>query len=221
MEVIHLIERNQEAVVAKASSLLQRGGVVAVPTDTVYGLVADVLQATAVRKIFRIKKRSHLKAMPVFVRDTAMASAYAYFDPQVGKLLEEVWPGRTTVVLRKKESMPDLVTGGERTVGMRIPGHPFLAALLAAYPNPLTGTSANLSGSEPAASGVDVQLVFQRHIPRPDLLVDGGMLPASSASTVLDITNPSNPRILRMGAITKEKLDEYLRITNGFRITNS
>ena len=159
--------------------------------------------------------------MPVFVRDTAMAKAYAYFDPTVGEFLKEVWPGRTTVVLRKREVMPDLVTGGERTVGMRIPDHPFLAALLAGYPNPLTGTSANLSGSEPASSAVDVQNVFQRYIPRPDLLVDGGTLPASPASTVFDITNPSNPKILRMGAITKEKLDEYLRITNGFRITNS
>lgn len=211
MEVLHLTERNQEAVVKKASSLLKRGGVVAVPTDTVYGLLADVLHAAAVRKVFRIKKRSHLKAMPVFVRDIAMAKAYAYFDPKVGKLLGEVWPGRTTVVLQKKEAMPDLVTGGERTVGMRIPDHPFLAALLADYPNPLTGTSANLSGSEPASSAVDVQRVFRLHIPRPDLLVDGGMLAASPASTVLDITNPANPKILRMGAITKEKLDEFLK----------
>lgn len=211
MEIIHLTERNQEAVVESVSSLLRRGGVVAVPTDTVYGLVADVLAEAAVRKVFRIKKRSHLKAMPVFVRDTAMAKAYAYFDPKVGELLGEVWPGRTTVVLRKKESMPDLVTGGERTVGVRIPGHPFLAALLAGYPNPLTGTSANLSGSEPASSAVDVQNAFHRHIPAPDLLVDGGPLAPSSASTVLDLTNPANPKILRMGAITKEKLDTFLR----------
>lgn len=211
MEVVHLTARNQEVVVAKVSSLLQRGGVVAVPTDTVYGLIADVLVEAAVRKVFRIKKRAHLKAMPVFIRDTAMAKAYAYFDPKVGRLLEEVWPGRTTVVLRKKETMPDLVTGGERTVGMRIPDHPFLTALLTGYLNPLTGTSANLSGSEPASSAADIQNAFRSHIPRPDLLVDGGMLPASPASTVLDIINPANPKILRMGAITKEKLDEFLK----------
>lgn len=211
MDILHLTGRNQDAAIEKITSLLRRGGVVVVPTDTVYGLAADISCGPAVRKVFRIKKRSHLKAMPVFIRDMAMAKAYAYFDPKVGKLLEEVWPGRTTVVLRKKETMPNLVTGGEQTVGMRIPDQPFLAALLAGYPNPLTGTSANLSGSEPASSAVDVQNAFRSHIPRPDLLVDGGPLASSPASTVLDLTNPANPKVLRMGAITKEKFDEFLK----------
>lgn len=221
MEVVHLTERNHATVVEKAASLLRRGGVVAVPTDTVYGLAADVLRDVAVRKVFRIKERSHTKALPVFVRDIEMAKAYAYIDMKVEQLLGELWPGQTTVVLEKRSAMPDFVTGGMKSVGLRVPDHPFLTALLAAYPNPLTATSANLSGSEPASSGVDVQNTFRRHIPAPDLLVDGGTLPASPSSTVLDLTDPRNPKILRMGAITKEKLDEFLRTANGFRITNS
>lgn len=211
MDVIHLTERNQEAVVERVSSLLRRGGVVAVPTDTVYGLVADVLQEAAVRKVFRIKKRSHLKALPVFVRDVAAARKYAYASARLERLLGELWPGQTTVVLKKKDAMPGLVTGGAKTVGLRLPDHPFLLALLAIYPNPLTATSANLSGSEPASSALEVQNAFRRHIPAPDLLVDGGMLPPSPPSTVLDLTNPQNPKILRMGTITKEKLDEFLK----------
>lgn len=209
MEVIHLTERNQDAVVAAAVSLLRRGGVVAVPTDTVYGLAADVLRPEAVRKVFRIKRRSHAKAVPVFVRDVTMARQYASFSTKAARLLDELWPGQTTVVMRKKDAMPDLVTGGAPSVGLGVPDHPFLAALLAAYPHPLTGASANFSGSEPASSAVEVQQTFHRHIPAPDLLVDAATTP-SLPSTVLDLSNPANPKVLRMGAVTREKLKELL-----------
>lgn len=211
MEVLHLTERNHDLVVEWAASLLRRGGVVAVPTDTVYGLAADVLHEAAVRKVFRIKKRAHTKAVPVFVRDIAMAREYAYVEARLSRLLGKFWPGQTTVVLRKKDAMPDLVTGSTLTIGLRVPDHPFLSLLLARCPNPLTATSANLSGSEPASSAVDVQQTFRGHIPRPDLVVDGGSLPASPSSTVLDLTDPSNPKVLRMGAITKAKLDEFIK----------
>lgn len=211
MDVLHLTERNQAAVVERVASLLKRGGVVAVPTDTVYGLAADVTRADAVRKVFRIKARSHAKAVPVFVRDVEMAKRYAFVERELVKLLNEMWPGPTTVVLHKKPAMPDAITGGTKTVGLRIPGHPFVRALLERYPNPLTGTSANLSGSEPASSATAVQMTFRAHVPRPDLIVDGGPLPPSPPSTVVDLTRPDKPKILRMGAITKGKLDEFLK----------
>ncbi|MBI4132085.1 MAG: threonylcarbamoyl-AMP synthase [Candidatus Sungbacteria bacterium] len=224
MEIIHLTERNHGAVVERAASLLRRGGVVAVPTDTVYGLAADVFRDTAVRKVFRIKKRSHTKALPVFIRGVQAAKTYAYVDAKLERLLAKLWPGQTTVVLRKRDAMPDLITGGTPKVGLRVPDHPFLSELLAIYPNPLTATSANISGSEPAVSGVDVQNTFRGRIPMPDLLVDGGPPPSPSqfsgtkswegkspSSTVFELTDPKNPKVLRMGAITKEKLDEFLK----------
>lgn len=217
MEVVHLTERNHESVVERVSSLLRRGGVVAVPTDTVYGLAADITREDAVKKIFRIKKRSHLKALPVFVRSGEAAKAFAYIDPKMAKLLGEMWPGQTTVVLKKREAMPESVTGGMKTVGLRVPDNPFLLALLAVHPNPLTATSANVSGSEPASSAVEVQRTFQKSIPAPDLLVDGGALGSSSSSTVLDMTDPQNPKIFRMGAITKAKLDEFIAQWQGLK----
>lgn len=198
-------------MVERLVSLLARGGVAAVPTDTVYGLIADIGRESAVKKIFRIKARSHLKAAPVFVRDIAMAKEYAYVDLKTSRLLEELWPGQTTAVLRKRDIMPDYVTGGAKTVGLRIPYYPFLQTILAEFPRPLIGTSANLSGSEPAGSATEVQQIFKRRIPRPDMVIDAGPLPPSPPSTVLDLTNPDNPKILRMGAITKEKLDEFLK----------
>lgn len=210
MDVIHLTDRNHDAVVEKTASLLKRGGVAALPTDTVYGLVADVLREAAVRKVFRIKARSHAKALPVFVRDIAQAKIYAYIDTKLARLLDEIWPGPTTVVLHKKIALPDFVTGEDKTVGLRIPNDRFILDVLKAFPNPLTGTSANISGTEAARSATEVQNTFKDAIPRPDVIVDGSDLPESPPSTVLDLTNPKNPKILRMGATTPEKLMELL-----------
>lgn len=212
MDIFHIAGNNEERVVERVVSLLKRGGVVAVPTDTVYGLIGDCLRESAVKKIFRIKTRSYEKAMPVFVRDAAMACKYAYIDARLIGLLEEIWPGQTTLIFRKREVMPGSVTGSMKTVGLRIPDYPFLRKVLEIFPNPLVGTSANLSGSEPAQSATEVQKTFLRHVPRPEAIVDGGRLPPSPPSTVLDMTDPRNPKILRMGAITKEKLDEYFKL---------
>lgn len=212
MDIFHLTGNNEERVVERVVSLLKRGGVAAVPTDTVYGLVGDCLRESAVRKILRIKTRSHQKAMPIFVRDAAMAQQYAYIDAKLLGLLEEIWPGQTTVVFKKREAVPDSVTGGMKTVGLRIPDHSFIRKVLDIFPHPLVGTSANLSGSEPAQSAVEVQKTFAEHVPRPEAVVDAGRLPPSPPSTVLDMTDPRNPKILRMGAITKEKLDEYFKL---------
>lgn len=210
MDVLHLTGRNLDFVVQRTVSLLMRGGVVAAPTDTVYGLLSDALRESAVKKVFRIKARSHAKALPIFVRDIAMAKQYAYVEAKLANVLSELWPGPTTVVLRKRDRLPDVVTGGDPSVGIRIPDHPFMANVCAAFPNPLTGTSANLTGMEPARSATELQNTFKRAIPRPDLIIDGGELPPSPPSTVFDVTNPANPKILRMGATTREELMELL-----------
>ncbi|OHA09084.1 MAG: threonylcarbamoyl-AMP synthase [Candidatus Sungbacteria bacterium RIFCSPLOWO2_01_FULL_59_16] len=210
MDLYPLTEKNFRALVKRVGTLLAKGGVAAVPTDTVYGLAADVEAPEAVAKVARIKGRSPQKAMPVFVRDTAMARQYVQIEPELMPFLERIWPGQTTVVfLRKPRMLPDAVSGGMKTVGLRVPAHPFLRALLEDYPHPLTGTSANISGGEPAQSGEAVRRAFAGRVPRPDLIVDAGMLPPSPPSTVLDLTDPRKPQILRMGAVTKEKLEEF------------
>lgn len=214
MDILHLTEKNEAGIVTQVVSLLERGGVCVVPTDTVYGLTADCLRESAVKKVFRIKVRSHTTSLPVFVRDITQARRYAYIDAALAQLLAEIWPGQITIVVSKRSVLPDSVTGGAKTVGLRIPDHPFMRKLLAIFPHPLIGTSANLSGSEPAQSASEVQNTFRKRIPRPELVIDAGRLPPSPSSTVLDLTQASNPRILRMGAITKEKLDEFLKQWN-------
>ncbi|RJQ35964.1 threonylcarbamoyl-AMP synthase [Candidatus Parcubacteria bacterium] len=216
MDVLHLTERNIDAAADHAASLIKRGGIAAVPTDTVYGLVGDALRPSSVGKIYRIKARAFTKALPIFVRDIAMAQQYAYIERRLVPFLQEVWPGPTTIILRKKDALPDSLTGGTNTIGMRIPASPFIAALLARFDNPLAETSANISGSEPATTASEVQNTFMHHIPQPELVVDGGKIESEGPSAVLDLTRPDNPKILRMGSITKEKLDEMLAQWNRF-----
>ena len=209
MEVLHLTERNEAAVVEAAVQHLKRGAVLAIPTDTVYGLASDVRNEMGVKKVFEIKGRGENQALPVFVRDISMAERYAMFDERARSFLEHVWPGRVSVVLKKRSGIPDIVTAGQATVALRIPDHPFIEKLLQAYPNPITGTSANISGEPAASTATDVQISFRDRPSKPDLLIDGGVLPPSSSSTIIDFTNSANPRILRMGAVTKGELDEF------------
>ncbi len=210
MKTAPLTPENHVAVAAEAAEILRRGGVVIVPTDTVYGLAVDATNVGAVKKVFAIKKRAHLKALPVFVADIVAAAHAAVIPTRAIGLVKELWPGQTTVVFRKRALIPDVVSGGGKTVGLRIPDYPFLNLLLERYPHPLTATSANLSGMEPADSADEVRKMFTAALYIPDLLVDAGRLPASPPSTVLDFTDPERPRILRMGAISKEKLDQLL-----------
>ena len=213
MDVYPLTDQNRVSLVKRVVNLLGKGGVAALPTDTVYGLVADAENESAVKKVFSIKGREAVKALPVFVRDLEVARHYARFDPELVPFLEKIWPGSMTIVLRKKPLMlPDIISGGAKTVGLRIPAHPFLTAVLREFSRPLTATSANFSGEESAGSGEEVRRTFRGRVPRPDLLIDAGVLPLSSSSTVLDMTSPANPRILRMGAVSKEKLDDFFNL---------
>ncbi len=210
MRVIDLSENAQTALDA-AAEVIRAGGVVALPTDTVYGLVADAMNEQAIRKIFAMKERPKEKALPVFVRDIAMARQYAYIHDAKARALERVWPGRVTVVFHHKEKLPTALTGGVMTVGVRIPNHPFLARLLAECDAPLAQTSANISNEPPANTAAEVERYFSDSACAPDLLIDGGKTPGTP-STVIDFTK-DRPLVLRTGLVSKNELDQIL---NGF-----
>jgi L-threonylcarbamoyladenylate synthase len=212
MNVLHLTDRNVSAIVDEVVRHLKRGAVLAIPTDTVYGLACDAMNEGAVKKLFAIKGRSMSSGLPVFVKDIAEAKRAAIFDERVESFLDEVWPGPMSVVLRKRSRIPDIITGGLSTVALRIPDHPFVLKLLEVYPHPITGTSANVSGHDALSTATDVQRDFNGRTKQPDVLVDGGELPPSRPSTIIDLTNPKNPRPLRMGAVSREELDEFIRM---------
>ena len=122
--------------------------------------------------------------------------------------LEKIWPGPVTVIFNHKEKLPALLTGGKDTIGIRMPDHPFVAALLARLGMPLAQTSANVSDMPPAKSAQDVKKYFEHADAAPDILIDGGEVPGAS-SVVIDCTGFS-PLILRSGIMSKQDLDRML-----------
>lgn len=207
MEVLKIADSR---VVLRVLGVLRKGGVCAVPTDTVYGLIADATNEKAVRKIFEIKGRPKEKAVSLFVRDIRMAKKYGEISPAREKFLEKIWPGAVTAVLelRMYESntnvrmIPNILTGERRTVGMRVPKDEFLQKILKEMGAPLAQTSANISGKPPARNAEEVIRYFERRSVQPNLVVDGGEC-GGEPSTVIDLSG-REPKILRESAVSRE-----------------
>ena len=185
-------------------SVLKRGGIAAFPTDTVYGLGACADNEQAVARIYQVKQRPRNMAFPLLLGNTSQISTVAYHVPPIAwRLAEAFLPGALTIVLRKSNSVPDIVTGGGDTVAIRVPAHPIPIAL-AEGSGPIVGTSANLSGKPSALTADEVCSQLGDKI---DLVIDGGRCPGGKESTIIDVTGEV-PFILREGAIPKEALEE-------------
>ena len=189
--------------IARAVEVLHGGGIVAFPTDTVYGVGAHGMQPRAVAKLYLAKQRPPDKAIPLLLPDLeALPEVIAAVPEAARRLAARYWPGALTMVLRRAPDVPDVVTAGGETVAVRVPDHALTLALLRALDAPLAATSANLSG-EPApdtAEGVLAQLEG-----RIDLILDGGRCPGGVASTVVDLT-VDPPALLREGEIGLDAL---------------
>jgi L-threonylcarbamoyladenylate synthase len=195
--------RPAPGAIAEAAAVLRLGGLVAIPTETVYGLAADATNPEAVARIFAAKGRPSFNPLIVHVSDPAMARrCVAAWPGRAEQLAARFWPGPLTMVLPRSPIVPDEVTGGLGTVGVRMPAHPVARALIAAVGRPLAAPSANRS------TGVSPTLA--RHVlkdldGRIDLVLDAGPTPLGLESTVADLT-VEPPRVLRPGAITAEQL---------------
>ena len=193
--------------IAPAAEILRAGGIVAFPTETVYGLGADAFQESAVRRIFEAKGRPEHKPISLLTADAGALDRFCREVPAAAWILAEAfWPGPLTLVLRRRDIVPDAVTGGRDTVGVRCPDHPMALALLRAVGGPLATPSANRSG---APSATDEAMVLRDLDGRIDAILMGGVGPLKVASTVLDLTGDM-PRILRQGLVTKEQLETAL-----------
>jgi len=191
------------AAVHRAANLLRAGEIVALPTETVYGLAANALDEKAVAKIFQIKGRPATNPVIVHVLGVPMAKrcVTAWPDP-AEKLAHAFWPGPLTLVLPRAKDISDLVTAGGPTVGVRWPGHPFIQAVIRECGFPLAAPSANLSNRTSPTNAAHVRDQLGDQI---QLIVDGGQSQVGIESTVLDLT-ASPPRILRPGMIHAESL---------------
>lgn len=189
--------------VERAAALLAQGGLVALPTETVYGLAANALDAAAVARIFAVKGRPAHNPIIVHVASVQMAQAcVAAWPPIAAELARSFWPGPLTLVLPKAATIPENVTAGGKTVGLRWPSHPFIQAVIRRCGFPLAAPSANLSNQVSPTNAEHVRRSIGTKIP---LIIDGGQSQVGIESTVIDLT-AQPPRLLRPGMIHEESL---------------
>jgi L-threonylcarbamoyladenylate synthase len=192
--------------------ILKKGGVVAFPTDTVYGLGADAFNSAAVERVYTIKKRPGHRQFPLLIAEMSRLADLAEPVPDIAWFLaKRFWPGGLTLVLRKRDSRGASVASGV-TIAVRLPNHPVCLTLIEGLGNPLVGTSANISGRPPALTADEVQQQLRGKV---DLIIDGGKSPGGKESTVVSVTD-NRPAILREGIIPSREIDaayeEYLEV---------
>ena len=189
--------------IEKAAGIVRAGGVVAFPTDTVYGLGASPFVAEAVERIYAIKQRPRQLPLPILLADESQLETIATPISDIARLfMQRFWPGGLTIVLQKAPSFPGRGIIKETTVAVRIPAHPVTQALIRLAAVPLIGTSANLSGQPSALTAHDVVSQLGSTV---DFVIDGGTCPGGVESTVVDVTTGA-PVILRKGAVPEAEI---------------
>lgn len=201
------ILKNSSKNFKEITKSIKKGEVIICPTDTIYGLIVDAQNKKAVKKVFKIKKRKKQKALPIFVKDVKMAERLALINEEQKFFLKKVWPGKTTVILKRRRScgLPEILFGGAETVGLRIPKYRLVNILTKETNLPLTGTSANISGKAGSNEIKKVLNQFKGQKFQPDLVIDAGNLKKNKPSAVVDLTGP-NSKILRTGRLSKKEL---------------
>ena len=201
------VHPSTSASLRRLAAALRRGELVAIPTETVYGLAANALDAKACRAIFRAKRRPANDPLIVHVLDLAQAERLAEFNDTARRLARRFWPGPLTLVLPKRNIVPGIVTSGGPTVAIRAPAHPLARRLLRLAKVPLAAPSANLFGYISPTTAAHVRAGLGGRIPH---ILDGGGCTVGVESTVLDMTDSRKPRILRPGAVTARQLEHFL-----------
>ena len=200
-------QRLQPRDTAEAAEILRRGGLLGIPTETVYGLGANGLNPDAVGRIFAAKGRPQDNPLILHIPSADWLERYCVDIPDTAyALAERFWPGPLTMVLRRKRVVPDVVTAGLDTVGMRCPAHPVCRAILAAADVPVAAPSGNTSGRPSPTNMADMLEDMDGKI---DGIVDGGPCAVGVESTIVDLT-VMPPRVLRPGGVTLEQLRDAL-----------
>lgn len=197
------------------AAALRRGELVAIPTETVYGLAANALDARACRRIFTAKRRPADDPLIVHVTDRRAAEELAVFNDAARALARQFWPGPLTLVLPKQPLVPGIVTSGQDTVALRSPAHPLARRLLRLAGIPLAAPSANPFGYISPTTAEHVHAGLGRRIKH---ILDGGACPVGVESTIVDVSDPRRLRVLRPGAISARQLGDALRAA-GWRAT--
>jgi len=188
--------------IANAVRILRNGGIVSFPTETVYGLGADASNPLAIRQIFAQKGRPTDHPLIVHISDQAELTDWAHPDPRATVLGQHFWPGPLTLILNRQANVPDEVTGGLQTVGVRVPRHPIATELLRAFGGGLAAPSANRFGHLSPTTAAHVRAEFGDRIP----IIDGGPCAVGVESTIIDLSGP-HPALLRPGGIPIDQIE--------------
>jgi L-threonylcarbamoyladenylate synthase len=190
-----------------ALAALRRGEPIGLPTETVYGLAADAHDPAAIRRIYELKGRPSDHPLIVHVADAVTASRWAGDWPDAAEALAEAfWPGPLTLILPRAANVPDEVTGGQDTVGLRVPAHPVAQALLRAFEGGVAAPSANRFGRLSPTTAAHVREEFGDAVP---IVLDGGECEIGLESTIVDLSSDT-PRILRPGKISRPEIEEVI-----------
>ena len=195
MRIVRLSKKTLEKIAKETANKLNAGKVIACPTDTVYGLIADATNKKAVERVLLIKGRKKTKPLPIFVSSITMAKRFAHISERQEKFLKKSWPGKVTAVLESRDVLPR-ETGTRESIGLRVPKHTLVREILQKAKIPLTGTSANISGESPLRDSKEIFRQFQNRTYTPDILIDEGKLSFSRPSKVIDIRG-QKAKILR------------------------
>lgn len=200
-------EAPEPHLIEYAAEMIRRGRVIAVPTDTFYGLAADPFNLAAVAEIYRIKGRAEQRALPILIHSIEQGEEMATNLPESFYVLaRRFWPGALTLVVEASRRLPLKVTGNTGRVALRLPAAKIPCVLIAAAETPITGTSANLSGFAPCAVAAQVEKQLGETLP---LILDGGQSKATLASTVIDLRG-AEWQIVREGVISEEEIRSAL-----------
>jgi L-threonylcarbamoyladenylate synthase len=195
------------ALMARAAAVIHAGGLVAIPTDTLYGLAADPFNRAAIDRVFMVKGRSDGQALALVAADLAQVLArLGEMSPVSRKIAARFWPGPLTILMTAPDALAPRVAGGTGMVGVRVPDHRVAQELCRLTRSPLVATSANRSGRPPSRDADEVAAAFGDSI---DLIVDSGPTPGGAPSTVVDV-NGAAPRLIREGAISWERIEQCL-----------
>ena len=192
----------------RALRVLQDGGVVAIPTDTLYGLAADAFNPGAIERVFAIKERPDGLALPVLLTDAGQLEQVADDVPDgLRAVADAFWPGAMTLIVKRNDSLPPRLTAGNPTIAVRVPDHPAPRELARRLGRPITGTSANISGAADPRTLAELRAQVGDRV---DFLVTCGPAPAGTASTIVDLSGDA-PRLIREGAVPFENIVGLLK----------
>jgi len=191
-----------------AAQILKRGGVIVYPTETVYGLGANIFHQKAVQKIYRVKRRDPHKPISAMIASIEDVDEFCTdVHDYARSLMHKYWPGPLTLILKASENLPRYMTSGEHKIGLRFPDHPITKALMVHHCQPITSTSANLANGIPP---VNVQELNINIASKVDLIVDVGSCSVQIPSTVLDCSG-NEPKLIREGSIPIPEIKDLLR----------